>query len=71
MHTTGNWKCANPVLSVSWEDSEKNLKGPNKQGFLDFVRKMVRWMPESKATPLELLDDPWLLGKFEEELVLV
>lgn len=71
MHTTGNWKCANPVLSVSWEDSEKNLKGPNKQGFLDFVRKMVRWMPESRATPLELLDDPWLLGKFEEELVLV
>ncbi|OBT81165.1 hypothetical protein VE02_10210 [Pseudogymnoascus sp. 03VT05] len=62
----GNWKCRNPVLPVSWEDSERNLEGSNKKGFLDFVRKMVRWTPESRATPSELLEDPWLLGEVEE-----
>lgn len=66
LHTTGNWKCLNPVLSVSWEDSEKNLEVPNKKGFLDFVRKMVRWTPESRASPSELLEDPRLLGDAEE-----
>ncbi|ESZ90487.1 CMGC protein kinase [Sclerotinia borealis F-4128] len=62
----GNWKCLNPVLSVSWEDSERNLDVSNKKGFLDFVRKMVRWTPESRASPSELLEDPWLLGDVEE-----
>ncbi|CZR52896.1 related to dis1-suppressing protein kinase dsk1 [Phialocephala subalpina] len=62
----GNWKCLNPILSVSWEDSESNLEVSNKKGFLDFVRKMVRWTPESRASPSELLEDPWLLGDVEE-----
>ncbi|PGG97398.1 CMGC/SRPK protein kinase [Helicocarpus griseus UAMH5409] len=62
----GNWKCLNPVLPVSWEVAERNLEGSSKKGFLDFVRKMVRWTPESRATPSELLEDPWLLGEVEE-----
>ena len=65
MYTTGNWKCLNPILSVSWEDSERNLELSNKKGFLDFVRKMVRWTPESRASASELLEDPWLLGLLE------
>ncbi|KAI0112396.1 CMGC protein kinase [Nemania sp. FL0031] len=51
---------------VSWEDSQRNLEVSNKKGFLDFIRKMVRWMPESRASPSELLEDPWLLGDVEE-----
>lgn len=66
IHTTGNWRCLNPVLSMSWEDSERNLEGSNKKDFLDFIRKMVRWTPESRASPSELLEDPWLLGEVEE-----
>ncbi|OBT91268.1 hypothetical protein VE02_00350 [Pseudogymnoascus sp. 03VT05] len=62
----GNWKCVNTVPRVSWEDSERNLHGSNKKGFLDFVRKMVRWTPESRVSPEELLQDPWLLGDVEE-----
>jgi len=65
IHTAGNWKCVNPVRSVSWEESERNLKDSNKKGFLDFVRKMVRWAPESRASVAELLGDPWLLGELE------
>jgi serine/threonine protein kinase len=66
MHTIGNWKCLNPVLSVSWEESQRNLEVSSKKGFLDFVRKMVQWMPESRASTAELLEDPWLLGDVEE-----
>jgi hypothetical protein len=51
---------------VSWEDSQRNPKVSNKKGFLDFVRKMFRWSPESRALPSELLEDPWLLGDVEE-----
>mgnify|MGYP002030189956 FL=1 len=51
---------------MSWEESERNLESSNKKDFLDFVRKMVRWTPESRATPSELLEDPWLLGTVEE-----
>ncbi|PVH74218.1 hypothetical protein DL98DRAFT_429981, partial [Cadophora sp. DSE1049] len=40
-----NWKCLNPVPSVSWEESERNLECSNKKDFLDFVRKMVKWTP--------------------------
>ncbi|RFU35784.1 hypothetical protein B7463_g585, partial [Scytalidium lignicola] len=43
------------------QDSEKNLEGANKKAFLDFVHKMVRWTPESRASPSELLEDSWLL----------
>lgn len=66
VHTIGNWKCVNPVLPVSWEDYERNLNGSNKKGILDFVRKIVRWMPESRASACELLQDPWLFGELEE-----
>ncbi|KAK2804903.1 hypothetical protein FQN50_006410 [Emmonsiellopsis sp. PD_5] len=62
----GNWKCLNPILPVSWEVAERNLDGSNKKAFLDFIRKMVRWEPGSRATPSELLEDPWLLGEVEE-----
>ncbi|KAI9827058.1 MAG: hypothetical protein M1819_007050 [Sarea resinae] len=58
-------KCLNPVRSVSWEDSERNLEAANKTHFLEFVRKMIRWTPESRASPSELLEDPWLLEETE------
>jgi len=28
--------------------------------FLDFVRKMLQWLPEDKKTAKELREDPWL-----------
>lgn len=66
MYTTGNWKELNPIPPVSWEYSETNLDVSNKKGFLDFVRKMVRWTPESRSSASELLEDHWLLGNVEE-----
>ena len=36
------------------------LHGEDKRLFLQFVRKMLKWLPEERATAAELLADPWL-----------
>ncbi|EHK96835.1 putative serine/threonine-protein kinase sky1 [Glarea lozoyensis 74030] len=59
----GDWKCVNPVPSVSWEDFAENINISNKKAFIEFMRKMIRWTPESRASASELLEDPWLLGE--------
>ena len=37
-----------------------SLDGEEKERFLIFVRKMLRWMPEDRETAAQLLRDPWL-----------
>jgi serine/threonine protein kinase len=44
------------------ENSEENLDGENKKVFLEFMRKMLRWVPEERMSAEELLQDPWLRG---------
>ncbi|KZT02281.1 protein kinase [Laetiporus sulphureus 93-53] len=56
----GNWKGVADIPKTSLEDAEKNLAGEDKALFLHFVRKMLRWKPEERASARELLDDPWL-----------
>jgi serine/threonine-protein kinase SRPK3 len=57
---TGSWKGAVEVPDISLEDSEEQLSGENKALFLDFMRKMLHWVPEKRQTAKQLLDDPWL-----------
>ncbi|KAK4974693.1 hypothetical protein LTR28_010432 [Elasticomyces elasticus] len=60
----GNW--VNSVASIpnfSLEQSEENLEGSDKTMFLEFVRSMLRWVPEERKTARELLLDPWLNGE--------
>lgn len=35
-------------------------EGEDKDLFIKFARRMLKWMPEERATAKELLDDPWL-----------
>lgn len=60
--STGFWKGAGGVQvpSLSLEQAEMVLKGRNKECFLDFVRKMLRWVPEDRKSATELLEEPWL-----------
>jgi serine/threonine-protein kinase SRPK3 len=38
-----------------------SIVGPDdEQLFLEFVRKMLQWLPEQRKQPSELLKDPWL-----------
>ena len=45
---------------ASLEDAEGRLAGEEKALFLRFVRRMLAWRPEERASALELLDDPWI-----------
>lgn len=46
--------------NVTLEDTVLALKGEDKQLFLDFIRKMLHWLPEHRQTAKELLEHPWL-----------
>ncbi|OBT85686.1 CMGC/SRPK protein kinase [Pseudogymnoascus sp. 03VT05] len=36
------------------------LEGEDEEGFLDLLKKMVRWVPEERKSARELLKHPWL-----------
>lgn len=56
----GQWKASEVIPLISLEDSEEYLEGTNKQMFMHFVRKMLRWDPNERQSARELLTDPWL-----------
>ncbi|KAF2765741.1 non-specific serine/threonine protein kinase [Teratosphaeria nubilosa] len=46
--------------SLTLESTIRNISGEEKEMFLRFVRRMLKWKPEERSTAKELLDDPWL-----------
>ncbi|KAF9073510.1 putative CDK4/6 [Rhodocollybia butyracea] len=58
--STGNWIGAAKIPNISLENSEENLEGENKVLFLNFIRKMLKWVPEERYSAEQLLEDPWL-----------
>jgi serine/threonine-protein kinase SRPK3 len=57
-NTNGTLKDSFQVPEVSLETSATRLDGDNKVMFLDFVRKMLDWMPERRRTAEQLLGHP-------------
>ncbi|KAE8401792.1 kinase-like domain-containing protein [Aspergillus pseudonomiae] len=57
----GEWKGAVPVPDYTLETLEERLQGDEKADFLRFLRRMLCWLPEERATAKELLFDPWLM----------
>ncbi|KZF22425.1 kinase domain protein [Xylona heveae TC161] len=51
-----------PIPDQSLEGRESQLEGGEKGIFLQFIRKVLRWLPEERPTALELLSDEWLRG---------
>lgn len=49
------------VPPVSLGNREKRLTGQEKELFLQFLRSMLKWLPEERRTARQLLNDPWLL----------
>ena len=37
------------------------MDGEEKQKFIRFVKRMIKWNPDERATAKELAKDPWLL----------
>ncbi|EHY60976.1 Serine/threonine-protein kinase SRPK [Exophiala dermatitidis] len=53
----------NPDLiptSFNFETTISNVSGEEKKMFINFVQKMIRWLPSERSTANELLKDPWL-----------
>ncbi|EEP79335.1 predicted protein [Uncinocarpus reesii 1704] len=59
----GNWKSSFPIPTQTLESREVQLEGKNKELFLHFMRKMLCWLPEERATASQLLfEDEWVRG---------
>ncbi|KAF3385025.1 hypothetical protein F1880_001841 [Penicillium rolfsii] len=56
----GHWIGTAEIPSISLEKLEGNLQGTQQSLFLRFMRKMLQWQPENRASAKELLADPWL-----------
>ncbi|KAJ0415775.1 protein kinase [Aspergillus carlsbadensis] len=56
----GGWISATEIPNISLESLEANLQGEDQASFLRFIRKMLQWRPEDRASAKELLSDPWL-----------
>jgi serine/threonine protein kinase len=57
---SGKFKADVVVATTSLEDEMKSLDGKEKTCFLKFLRRMLRWRPEDRATARELVQDPWI-----------
>jgi len=58
----GNWVAEKhaKIPLVSLEEVETRLEGSDKTLFLQFIRSMLRWLPEERKSAKDLLEDPWL-----------
>ncbi|KAI9841527.1 MAG: hypothetical protein M1837_000628 [Sclerophora amabilis] len=45
----------------------RHVKDEDKRLLLEFVKRMLQWLPEDRSTARELLSDPWLKARFPEE----
>ncbi|PWY64201.1 kinase-like protein [Aspergillus eucalypticola CBS 122712] len=50
-----------PISDYDLETLEERLEDGEKEDFLRFLRRMLCWLPEERATAKELLFDPWLM----------
>ncbi|WEW57329.1 hypothetical protein PRK78_002794 [Emydomyces testavorans] len=63
----GHWRGLVPIPEHRPLDMlDQRLTGDDKQGFVSFLKKMLCWAPEDRATAGDLLLDPWLIeGMFK------
>ncbi|KAJ5796120.1 protein kinase [Penicillium psychrosexuale] len=62
---TGNWISEPPIPKTSLEDFVTTIPpGEEKDQFLRFIRKILTWDPEVRATANEIIPDEWLMRPF-------
>ncbi|KAM3522144.1 hypothetical protein NHJ13051_005841 [Beauveria bassiana] len=52
-----NWIAATQIPVQSLESREKRLNGEDKALMLQFVRKILRWLPEDRSSAQDLFED--------------
>lgn len=49
-----------PAEDFTFESRTMSLQGEDKRGFIEFAQRVLKWLPEERATAKELYEDPWL-----------
>lgn len=49
-----------PPGDFTFESRTMSLQGEDKRRFIEFAKRMLKWLPEERATAKELYEDPWL-----------
>ena len=57
----GNWKGSIPIPEQSLEPREQQFFGEDKELFVKFLRRILRWLPEDRPTAEELAYDDFLM----------
>jgi serine/threonine-protein kinase SRPK3 len=64
---TGNWISEPPIPQTSFEDFVTTIPpGEEKEMFLKFIRKILTWDPEVRATSSEIIEDEWLMRPVDD-----
>ncbi|KAE8353667.1 U4/U6 small nuclear ribonucleo protein PRP4 [Aspergillus coremiiformis] len=58
---SGSWKGSAPIPDQTLESLASNITGEDKEGFLRWLRRALRWNPEDRPTALDLLYDEWMM----------
>ncbi|WEW61826.1 hypothetical protein PRK78_007322 [Emydomyces testavorans] len=64
----GSWKGVVPLPDITLEGLGSEIAGKDTKGFLRWLRRILCWLPEDRATTEELLFDPWLMEGLGQEL---
>ena len=56
----GQFNHPEKLLDATLAAEEKVLEGAEKTQFLAFMRRMLQWRPEDRASAKDLMEDPWL-----------
>lgn len=55
-----------PLPQTSFEDFVNTIPGEEKDMFLRFIRNILIWDPEARATTDEIIKDEWLMRPVDE-----
>jgi hypothetical protein len=58
-----------PHLKLEEEEKVLNDAGVDNGPFLQFMRRILVWEPEKRATASELLADPWLASVASSSII--
>ena len=59
----GGWKGRVPILETNLNISEARLEGQEKELFLNFIRKILQWMPEDRFDFEDIFHGRMALGR--------
>ncbi|PGH11978.1 serine/threonine protein kinase [Helicocarpus griseus UAMH5409] len=61
----GVWKNLVPIPYITLGSLASDIEGEDKEDFLLFLRRALKWLPEERPTARELLSDKWLMKGLE------